>query len=86
MMIKCRNCNKIFYAKNTLFCSISCYKVYENAIERNNILSSEDSVNQIETIDNSVFLWYDQKTCNHEFSKNGTISCRKCGHTSLLTK
>lgn len=24
--------------------------------------------------------------CNHEYSKNGTISCRKCGRTSLLAK
>ena len=26
----CRNCRKSFNAKNTLFCSIPCYKFYED--------------------------------------------------------
>lgn len=86
MMINCRNCKKIFYAKNALFCSTSCYEFYRDAIERNVMPSLEAVANQIETIGSSVVLRYDQNNCNHEYSKNGTISCRKCGYTSILIK
>lgn len=86
MMINCRNCKKIFYAKNALFCSTSCYEFYRNAIERNVMPPLEESANHIDKIDSSVVLRYEQKSCNHEYSKNGTMSCRKCGHTSVLIK
>jgi len=85
-MINCRNCKKTFYAKNALFCSTSCYEFYSGAIKRNVIAPLEDSTNQLDTICSSVVLRYEQKSCNHEYSKNGTISCRKCGYTSVLIK
>lgn len=84
MVTSCRNCKKIFTAKNALFCSTSCYKFYTDALERKTIASSEDNTDQIEKLSNSTVLECDQINCNHEYSKNGTISCRKCGHTSMF--
>lgn len=78
----CRNCRKSFNAKNTLFCSTSCYKFYTNALERNVITSLND--NQTEKLNNFTLLKCDQINCTHEYSKNGTMSCRKCGHSSVL--
>jgi len=68
METSCKNCKKIFNAKNALFCSISCYQFYTNALERK---QDAPLVNV---------------SCVHEYAKNGTISCRKCGHASLLVK
>lgn len=78
----CRNCRKSFNAKNTLFCSTSCYKFYTNALERNVITSLID--NQTEKLNNFTILKCDQINCTHEYSKNGTMSCRKCGHSNVL--
>ena len=78
----CRNCRKSFNAKNTLFCSTSCYKFYTNALERN-VISSLDDDNQIEKLNDFNILKCDKINCTHEYSKNGTI-CRKCGHSSIL--
>ena len=78
----CRNCRKSFNAKNTLFCSTSCYKFYTNALERNVITSLND--NQTEKLNNFTLLKCDQINCTHEYSKNGTMSCRKCGHSNVL--
>ncbi|MFB5629798.1 MAG: hypothetical protein ACE5RR_07675 [Nitrosarchaeum sp.] len=61
MITSCRNCKKSFSAKNALFCSMNCYKIYTDAIERKEITPLADDI------------------CNHEYSKNGTMSCRKCG-------
>lgn len=77
-MTSCRNCRKTFYAKNALFCSTSCYKFYTDALERNEIISLEDDHKQTEKINDSTILM-----CDHEYSKNGTMSCRKCGHTNI---
>ena len=79
----CRNCRKSFNAKNALFCSTSCYKLYTNALERN-VISSLDDDNQIEKLNDFNILKYDKNNCTHEYSKNGTMSCRKCGHSSVL--
>ena len=27
-----------------------------------------------------------ENTCEHDYSKNGTMSCRKCGRSNLLVK
>ena len=78
----CRNCRKSFNAKNTLFCSTSCYRFYTNALKRNIITSLDD--NQTEKLNNFTLLKCDQIDCTHEYSKNGTMSCRKCGHSSVL--
>lgn len=80
----CRNCRKSFNAKNTLFCSTSCYKFYTNALERNVITTLDDNTNQTEKLNDFTILKCDQINCNHEYSKNGTMSCRKCGHSSVL--
>jgi hypothetical protein len=73
----------MFNAKNALFCSTSCYKFYTDAIERKAIPSLEDNLNQTEKLSDSTVLRYDQNNCIHEYSKNGTISCRKCGISSI---
>lgn len=78
----CRNCRKSFNAKNTLFCSTSCYTFYTNALDRNVITSLDD--NQTEKLNNFTLLKCDQINYTHEYSKNGTMSCRKCGHSSVL--
>jgi hypothetical protein len=83
MVTNCRNCRKMFNAKNALFCSTSCYKFYTDALERKAITSLED-VNQTEKLGDSTVLKCDRNNCNHEYSKNGTMSCRKCGHASIL--
>jgi len=80
----CRNCRKSFNAKNTLFCSTRCYKFYTNALERNGIPSLNDDANQTEKLNDFTILKCDQINCTHEYSKNGTMSCRKCGHSSVL--
>ncbi len=77
-MKSCRNCRKIFSAKNALFCSTSCYEFYTNALEKNAIVSSEKYIES-----NDSVLKISQTNCNHEYSKNGSISCRKCGHISF---
>ena len=82
MVIYCRNCRKIFNAKNALFCSFCCYKFYTNALERKADTLSEQDTNQIKMSSTTV-LKYEQTNCDHEYSKNGTMSCRKCGHTSV---
>ena len=69
METSCKNCKKIFNAKNALFCSTSCYQFYTDALERKQDGSSTENT-----------------SCVHEYAKNGTISCRKCGHSSLLVK
>ena len=84
MVTSCRNCRKIFNAKNALFCSTSCYKFYTDALERKVIQSLENNPNQTEKLSDSTILKCDQINCNHEYSKNGTMSCRKCGHASVL--
>lgn len=68
METSCRNCKKLFNAKNAIFCSTSCYKLYADALERKDIPSQTESV------------------CDHDYTKNGTMSCRKCGRSSLLIK
>lgn len=68
METSCRNCKKLFNAKNALFCSTSCYKLYSDALER------KDTPLQTEIV------------CDHDYTKNGTMSCRKCGRSSLLIK
>ena len=68
MVTSCRNCKRVFNAKNAIFCSVSCYKFYTDALERKQITSNENIA------------------CEHEYSKNGTISCRKCGRTNLFIK
>ena len=83
MVTYCRNCKKTFNAKNALFCSTSCYKFYTDALERNAIVSLEDDAHQIEKSTNFPILTYDQINCSHEYSKNGTMSCKKCGHTNI---
>jgi len=80
----CRNCRKSFNAKNTLFCSMGCYKFYTNALDRNIITSLDDNANQTEKLNDFTILKRDQINCTHEYSKNGTMSCRKCGHSSVL--
>ena len=80
----CRNCRKPFNVKNALFCSTSCYKFYMNALDRNVIGSLKDNANQTEKLNDFTVLKHDQINCTHEYSKNGTISCRKCGHSSVL--
>lgn len=80
----CRNCRKILNAKNALFCSMSCYKIYTTALERNLIPSLENDTNQTEKLSNFTILKRDQINCIHEYSKNGAMSCRKCGHTNIL--
>lgn len=75
-MKNCRNCRKIFNAKNASFCSESCYKFYNDALKRVGIVQEE------QTTDST--LKENQIDCEHEYSKNGSISCRKCGHTTLL--
>jgi len=73
-MKNCRNCRKTFTAKNALFCSESCYKFYNDALKRVGIVQEEQTTNStLKEID-----------CEHEYSKNGSISCRKCGYTTLL--
>jgi len=69
MQTSCRNCKKMFNAKNAIFCSTSCYELYTNALER-----KQDTPLKMDVI------------CSHEFGKNGTMSCRKCGFSSLLIK
>ena len=81
---RCRNCRKPFIAKNTLFCSTSCYKFYTNALNQNIIQSLENNTNQTEKSSDFTILKCGQINCNHEYSKNGAMSCRKCGHTSVL--
>lgn len=83
VIASCRNCKKIFNAKNALFCSIRCYKFYTDALEINTVEESHNC-EQTEKLSNSQVLKYDQVNCNHEYSKNGTMSCRKCGHTSIF--
>jgi hypothetical protein len=80
----CRNCRKPFIAKNTLFCSTSCYKFYTNALNQNIIPSLENNANQTEKLNNFTILNGGQINCVHEYSKNGTMSCRKCGYMSVL--
>ena len=79
----CRNCRKQFIAKNTLFCSTSCYKFYTNALNQDGIQSLENNTKTEKSSDFTI-LKCDQINCNHEYSKNGAMSCRKCGHTSVL--
>jgi hypothetical protein len=86
MTTNCRNCKKTFNVKNTVFCSTSCYRFYSDALEREVFQSLEDNDNKIEKMSNSTILKCDQNNCNHEYSKNGTMSCRKCGHSSFLIK
>jgi hypothetical protein len=69
----------MFNAKNALFCSTSCYKFYTDALERKGITPLEDNTKQTEKLSDSTVL-----KCEHEYSKNGTMSCRKCGHASVL--
>lgn len=80
MMIRCRNCKKIFYAKNAIFCSTACYKFYSVALERNEITPFENIPNEKL---NDFVVQYNQINCKHEYSKNGTMSCRKCGYTNI---
>jgi hypothetical protein len=79
----CRNCRKPLNAKNTLFCSTSCYQFYTNALEITVITSLEDNT-KTEKLNDFTILKCDQINCTHEYSKNGTMSCRKCGHSSVL--
>ena len=48
------------------------------------IQSLENNTNQTEKSSDFTILKCDQINCNHEYSKNGAMSCRKCGHTSVL--
>lgn len=84
MTAYCRNCRKTFNAKNALFCSTSCYKFYTDALERKATSSLENDTNQIEMLNDLTVLKYGQLTCEHEYPRNGTMSCRKCGRTSIL--
>jgi hypothetical protein len=86
MVTSCKNCKKTFNVKNAVFCSASCYRFYSDALEKETFQSLEDSANNIEKISDSTILKCDQNNCIHEYSKNGTMSCRKCGHSSLLIK
>jgi len=83
MVIYCRNCKKAFNTKNALFCSTSCYKFYTDALERKTITPLEENAYQIIKSTNFPILTYDQINCGHEYSKNGTMSCKKCGRTSI---
>lgn len=38
----------------------------------------EDNPKQTEKLNYSIIL-----KCEHEYSKNGTMSCRKCGHANV---
>lgn len=84
MTKNCRNCRRPFSAKNALFCSMSCYKFYTDALERKD--TSIENNKQIERINGFTISKMDQINCNHEYSKNGTMSCRKCGHASVLIR
>ncbi len=78
-MKNCRNCRKTFTAKNASFCSEKCYNFYNDALKRVGIIQDET----LEQSNESV-LKTNQVICEHEYSKNGSVSCRKCGHTTLL--
>ena len=79
-MIRCRNCKKMFYAQNALFCSTNCYNFYTDALTRNEITPL---INEQNEKLNDLVVTYNRTNCKHEYSKNGTMSCRKCGHTSI---
>jgi len=83
MTTYCRNCKKAFNTKNALFCSTNCYKFYTDAFERNPAIPLEKDAHQIGKPTNFYILTYDQVNCGHEYSKNGTTSCKKCGRTSI---
>ena len=83
MLIICKNCRKTFNAKNALFCSTSCYKFYTDAITQSPVSSLNENTIQNNGLVEPIVLKYDTTRCNHEYSKNGTISCRKCGNVSF---
>jgi hypothetical protein len=83
MAAYCRNCKKAFNAKNALFCSTSCYEFYTDALEKNVVVPLENDAPQIARSANFPILMYDQIHCGHEYSKNGTMSCKKCGRTNV---
>ena len=43
----------------------------------------EDDAHQIQKSTDFPILMYDQIHCGHEYSKNGTMSCKKCGRTNI---
>lgn len=63
---------------------MSCYKFYTNALERNVITSLNDNTNQTEKLNDFIILKCDQINYTHEYSKNGIMSCNKCGYSSVL--
>ncbi len=83
MATYCRNCKKAFNTKNTLFCSTSCYKFYTDALERKTTILLEGNTHRIVKPTNVLISTYDQINCGHEYSKNGTMSCKKCGRISI---
>ena len=84
MVIYCRNCKRAFFAKNALFCSTRCYEFYTNALDTNPVKSREDDVNSAVPTNDIPILNHVKTLCDHEYSKNGTMSCRKCGSISIV--
>jgi len=84
MVTYCRNCNKAFIAKNALFCSTRCYEFYTKALETKPVKSIEDDINNSVRPSDISILNNVKTKCDHEYSKNGTMSCRKCGSTSIV--